>query len=145
MEDLIVRTISRTLVPFIQVYGLYIILHGHLTPGGSFSGGAVLGSSMILFALSFNLERGAKKLSHDASTVLECGGILIFAMLGFYGILAGTNFLTNLKAGFYPGVPGEFFSAGFIIFITVALAFKVASTVITLFYNLIETEGEAHD
>jgi len=144
LEDVIIRFISRIIVPFIQVYGLYVILHGHLTPGGSFSGGAVLGSSMILFALSFNLERGAKKLTHDASTVLECGGILWFTVLGLYGIFAGANFLTNQGAGFNLGVPGQAVSGGIIMLVTIGLGLKVASTVITLFYSLIEVEGDSH-
>ncbi|PKM83554.1 MAG: sodium:proton antiporter [Firmicutes bacterium HGW-Firmicutes-13] len=143
MEDLIVRMITRIVVPFIQVYGFYIILHGHLTPGGSFSGGAILGSSMILFALAFNLERGTKKLSHEASAVLECGGAAWYAIVGFIGIYMGANFLGNKIAGFNLGIPGNVYSSGIIMLITFGLGIKVASTVITLFYNLVE--GDAHD
>jgi len=145
LEDLIVRMVSRIVVPFIQVYGFYVILHGHLTPGGSFSGGAILGSSMILFALAFNLERGAKKLSHETSTIVECAGAGWFAILGLVGIYMGQNFLTNKEAGFYMGAPGDLVSSGAIVLITLGLGLKVASTVVTLFYSLIEVEGDAHD
>ncbi len=143
MEDIIIRMISRISVPFIMVFGLYIILHGHLTPGGSFSGGAVLGSSMILFALAFDLEEGHKKLSHDASTLIETGGASTYVIVGLVGVFAGSGFLSNKAGGFPMGVPGELFSGGMIALITIALGLKVASTVITLFYNLIE--GDAHD
>ncbi|MBS4022952.1 MAG: MnhB domain-containing protein [Dethiobacter sp.] len=145
MEDIIVRYISRMLVPFVQLYGLYVILHGHLSPGGGFSGGAVVASSMILYALAFNLAEGTKKLSHDASSVLESGGALIFAGMGLFAILLGTNFLGNRVAGFPLGTPGNLFSSGAIMVITAGVGIKVASTMITLFYTLIEGEGHGHD
>jgi multicomponent Na+:H+ antiporter subunit B len=145
LEDIIVRYISRMLVPFVQLYGLYVILHGHLSPGGGFSGGAVVASSMILYALAFNLAEGTKKLSHDASSVLESGGALIFAGMGLFAILLGTNFLGNRVAGFPLGTPGNLFSSGAIMVITAGVGIKVASTMITLFYTLIEGEGHGHD
>ncbi len=145
MEDIIVRYICRILVPFVQLYGLYVILHGHLSPGGGFSGGAIVASSMIFYALSFNLAEGTKKLSHDTSSLLESGGALIFASMGLFAILLGTNFLGNRAAGFPLGVPGNLFSGGFIMVITAGIGIKVASTMITLFYSLIEGEGHGHD
>lgn len=146
MEDIIVRYISRILLPFVQLYGLYVVLHGHLSPGGGFSGGAIIGASMILYALSFNLAEGSKKLSHDVSTALESGGAIIFAGMGILAILLGTNFLSNKAAGFPLGTPGNLFSSGAIAIITFGVGIKVASTMITLFYSLIETEeGHSHD
>jgi multicomponent Na+:H+ antiporter subunit B len=145
LEDLIVRYISRILVPFVQLYGLYVILHGHLSPGGGFSGGAIVASSMILYALSFNLAEGTKKLSHDTSSLLESGGALIFAGMGILAILMGTNFLGNKAAGFPLGTPGNLFSGGIIMVITAGVGIKVASTMITLFYSLIEGEAHHHD
>lgn len=146
MEDIIVRYITRILLPFVQLYGLYVVLHGHLSPGGGFSGGAIIGASMILYALSFNLSEGSNKLSHDASTVLESGGALLFAGMGILAILLGTNFLGNKVAGFPLGIPGNLFSSGAIAVITFGVGVKVASTMITLFYSLIEgEEGHGHD
>jgi multicomponent Na+:H+ antiporter subunit B len=145
MEDLIVRSISRLLLPFVQLYGLYVVLHGHLSPGGGFSGGAIIAASMILYALSFNLAEGSKKLSHDVSSVLESGGALIFAGMGLLAILLGTNFLGNKVAGIPIGTPGNLFSSGAIAVITFGVGLKVASTMITLFYSLIEGEGHGHD
>lgn len=145
MEDLIVRYISRIILPFVQLYGLYVVLHGHLSPGGGFSGGAIIGASMILYVLSFNLDAGSKKLSHDASTVLESGGALIFAGMGLFAVLLGTNFLGNKVAGIPVGIPGNLFSSGAIMIITFGVGMKVASTMITLFYSLIEGEESSHD
>jgi multicomponent Na+:H+ antiporter subunit B len=145
LEDIIVRYMSRIIVPFVQLYGLYVILHGHLSPGGGFSGGAIVAASMILYALSFNLAQGTKKLSHDVSSLLESGGALIFAGMGLFAILLGTNFLGNKAAGFPLGTPGNLFSSGAIMVITAGVGIKVASTMITLFYSLIEGEGHHYD
>lgn len=136
MEDIVVRSIARLLVPFIQLYGFYVIFHGHLSPGGGFAGGAIVASSMILYGLSFNLEAGSRKLSHDVSTVLESGGALWFLFIGLAGLLVGAPFLTNQAAGFYLGTPGRLFSSGMIFLLSIGIGVKVASTMITLFYSL---------
>jgi len=136
MEDIVVRSVARLLVPFIQLYGLYVIFHGHLSPGGGFSGGAIVASSMILYGLSFNLESGTRKLSHDFSSLLESGGALWFLLIGLIGILAGSNFLANRVAGVPLGTPGQLFSSGIIFLLALGIGAKVASTMITLFYSL---------
>lgn len=147
LEDQIVRITSRIVAPFIQVYGIYVILHGHLSPGGGFSGGAIFGASLVLVALSFNLEIGAKQISHATASILESGGALGFVITGLVAIALGGNYLANQAAGFPMGQAGELFSAGSIFIITVFLGAKVASTIVTLFYNIIEgedTSGDAH-
>ena len=50
-QSVIVKTVCRILVPFIQMFGLYVIMHGHSSPGGGFQGGVILGSSFILLSL----------------------------------------------------------------------------------------------
>ncbi len=141
------RITSRLVAPFIQVYGIYVIIHGHLSPGGGFSGGAIFGASLVLVALSFNLEVGAKQISHDTASILESGGALGFVITGLVAIALGANFLANQSAGFPMGQTGQLFSAGAIFIITFFLGIKVASTIVTLFYNIIEGEdksGDAH-
>lgn len=140
MEDQIVRVTSRLVVPFIQVYGIYVILFGHLSPGGGFSGGAIFGASLVLIALSFNLEVGVKQISEDTSSLLESGGGLGFVLTGLIAVFLGTNYLSNRAAGFPMGQAGELFSAGAILIITIFLGIKVASTIVTLFYKIIEGE-----
>ena len=143
MRDIILTTVVRLVLPFIQIYGLYIIINGHLSPGGGFPGGAMMGASMILYALAFNLKEGSSKISHDTSTLLESGGALVFAGLGLVGAFVGSNYLSNRAAGFPLGVPGNLFSSGMMFLLTMAIGIKVASTFITLFFNLVE--GKAHD
>jgi multicomponent Na+:H+ antiporter subunit B len=140
MEDQVVRITSRLVAPFIQVYGIYVIVHGHLSPGGGFSGGAIFAASLVLLALSFNLEAGVKQISHRTASFLESGGALGFAMTGLLSLVLGGNYLANRAAGFPIGEAGQFISAGSIFLITIFVGIKVASTITTLFYNIIEKE-----
>jgi multicomponent Na+:H+ antiporter subunit B len=145
MDDQIVRITSRLVVPFIQVYGIYVILHGHLSPGGGFSGGAIFGASLVLIALSFNLEAGVKQISHNTASLLESGGALGFALTGLVSIVIGGMYLADKSAGFPLGNAGELFSSGAILVITIFVGVKVASTITTLFYNIIEKEAPDGD
>jgi multicomponent Na+:H+ antiporter subunit B len=145
IDDQIVRITSRLVVPFIQLYGIYIIVNGHLTPGGGFSGGAIFGASMVLLAISFNLEAGSKQITYQTASLLESGGALGFALTGLIAVVMGGNYLANKAAGFPLGEAGELFSAGAIFIITVFIGVKVASTITTLFYHIIEKEQDFGD
>ncbi len=140
MEDRIVRIICRLVLPFIQIYGIYIIVYGHLSPGGGFAGGAIIGSSMVLFALSFNIGAGSKKIPEKASSFMESGGALFFALAGIVSIIIGGNYLANQEAGFGLGSFGTLLSGGLIPLLSVAIGIKITSTIVTLFYDLIGGE-----
>ena len=64
MTTVVIQTIARLLVPFVQLFGLYIIVHGPVSPGGGFQGGVIVGASMILLALSYDLSTAEAKVSH---------------------------------------------------------------------------------
>ena len=140
MDDLIVKYISRLIIPFIQLYGIFVIFHGHLSPGGGFPGGAILGASIILYTLAFGAERGHKKMPHLISQKLESGAIIWFVLLGMVGVWTGNRFLANQAAGFSMGEVGAILSGGFIPLITLAIGLKVGSTMITLFHTMIEED-----
>lgn len=145
MEDIVVRSVCRLVVPFIQIYGFYVIFHGHLSPGGGFPGGAIVASSLILYALSFNLEAGSRKLGSNVSALMESGGALWYLLVGMAGILLGSNFLANRVAGFYLGTPGQLFSSGIIFLLSLGIGAKVASTMVTLFFSLSGGENSGGD
>ncbi len=141
MEDVIIKTTTRLMTPFIQMFGMYVIFHGHLTPGGGFQGGAVIGGSMILLAVVYGLGEGKKRAPHDVALIFEAFA-MAYALTGFIGIFLGYNFLSNKIAGVPVGVPGALFSGGIIFAINVVIGFKVASTGKTLFYTIVEEGPE---
>ncbi len=140
MPDLVLRKVTSIVLPVIQVYGIYIILHGHLSPGGGFAGGMILGISMVLYMLVFGLDSCLRKVPHRMSSFLESAGTLWYGAIGLVGILRGTSFLMNKGAGIPLGTPGELFSSGFIMIITIGVGIKVAATMLSLFYTLIEED-----
>lgn len=140
MNDIIVKNITRIIIPFAQAYGIFIILNGHISPGGGFAGGAIIGTSLILYTLVFGREKGKKKFSHKASEIAESGGILWFVTIGLIGLFVAGRFLTNLDAGFPEGVIGDILSGGMIPLLMIGIGVKVASTMISLF-NLLIDEG----
>lgn len=139
-EMLILRIVVRLLIPFIQLYGLYVIAAGHLGPGGGFAGGTIIGASMILYALTFDVCSGLEKLSHERASFLESIGAVWYVVLGLFGILIGGNFLANGQIGLPQGEAGRLISGGLIPLIAFGIGIKVAVTVISLYYSMVEEE-----
>jgi multicomponent Na+:H+ antiporter subunit B len=92
-EDVIVRTVSKFMIPLIQLYGLYVIMHGEGGPGGGFQGGVILGASIILYVILFGIEEAKKKISSKTLYILMSLGVLIYAGIGLFCILSGGNYL----------------------------------------------------
>ena len=92
-ESIIIRTISRILIPFIQLYALYVIMHGHSSPGGGFQGGVILGASFILLAIAYGFKEIEKRFSLRTLSICMSIGVFIYAGIGLYCLLAGGNFL----------------------------------------------------
>lgn len=140
MDDLFVKVTTKMILPFMQIYGIYVIVHGHLSPGGGFSGGAIIAASIVLYTLAFGLVKGQKRMPHSISSKVETGGILFYIGIGFIGIIFGYPFLTNKAAGFPMGELGKVLSAGLIPMVTVAIGLKVMSTIVTLFHTMLEED-----
>lgn len=92
-QDLIITTACRLLIPFIQLFALYVIAHGHHSPGGGFQGGVILGSSIILLAISHDLRTSLVKISEKGAGLLCAVGVFLYAGTGALCLLLGGNFL----------------------------------------------------
>ena len=131
MLSKIVRTVANQLILFILVFGLYVIAHGHLTPGGGFQGGAVVVSGVVMLLVAFSSQDLKKSLSERILSIMESTGALIFAALGFAGL--GTVFFYNFLVGtpIFGRIPepgpnsGDFWTAGFIPLMNFAVGLKV--------------------
>jgi len=129
--SLILYTGCRFLFPLILVFGSYIFIHGHLTPGGGFQGGAIIASGFLLIYLGCRERR----ISRVASSLAESLGGLTFVVISLFGLIFGGYFLLN----FLPkGTANAFFSAGIIPIIYIAIGFKVGSELSSIIDNLIE-------
>ncbi|MCS7240489.1 MAG: sodium:proton antiporter [Candidatus Bipolaricaulota bacterium] len=126
----VVRTIARVLLPLSLVFGGYVVMHGHLTPGGGFQGGAVAASGLAMVVVAFGADRLAKK--KGLLSVLESLGGVAFAALGFLGL--GLTFFANVLAKTgglfgnpvpYGPNPGDLNTAGTLPLMNWAVGFKV--------------------
>jgi len=92
-HDLIIKTACRILIPFIQLFALYVIAHGHHSPGGGFQGGVILGASLILLAISHDLRTALGRMSERLHAILCPIGVFIYAGTGALCLALGFNFL----------------------------------------------------
>lgn len=140
MRDFIMKRIITLIVPFICIYGFYVILHGSTSAGGSFAGGIILGLGFIAFATVYGAAKGKEKLPEKVLVWIESYGTLWYVVIGIIGIIKGASFLANKSAGINLGAPGSLFSGGLIGLLGLGVGLRVASTMITLFFTMKEDE-----
>jgi multicomponent Na+:H+ antiporter subunit B len=133
----LLMTGSRLLVPLILLFGAYIFINGHLTPGGGFQGGAILASATLLLLLT----RPVKQFSHSLITRLESASGLVFVLVGVAGIVLAGGFLDNRVLP--TGTLGELFSAGTIPVIYSFIGLKVGAEFSSMLLKLAETEEDS--
>ncbi len=92
-DSVTVRTVVKVLVPFIQVFGLYVVFHGATSPGGGFQGGAILAASLILTRLTAGPRVSVGYLPGLSALRLGACGVLIYAGVGYLPLLWGAPFL----------------------------------------------------
>lgn len=129
----IVSITSRKLVPYMLLFGLYLISYGHLSPGGGFQGGVVLGAGIILLCLSHGVVLTEKKFSTQRIAFLETLMITIFILLGIAGLITGKSFLGNI---FPLKKVEEVPTAGFIFLLNLVIGLKVGAGIVLIFYSL---------
>ncbi|MFX1518107.1 MAG: MnhB domain-containing protein [Promethearchaeota archaeon] len=94
----IVKTMSDIIFPLIMIFGLYVIAHGHLTPGGGFQGGAVAASGCAMILIAYGSFWTVKKVKEKHLSTLESLGAFAFIGLGFLGLVFGSVFFLNFMA-----------------------------------------------
>lgn len=140
MRDFILKRMAALILPFIFIYGFYVILHGHISAGGSFAGGIIVGLSFVAYATIYGIEAGRNKLSEKALVHIESYATLWYGIMGLVGIVKGVPFLANKLAGVSLGTPGTLLSGGLISLIAFGVGVRVAGTVITLFFMMMSDE-----
>jgi len=139
---IIVKTITRLTVGLILLFGIYIVAHGHVSPGGGFAGGVIVALSFIHIMLAFGKEEAFRKINQNVASFFESLGAILFITLAILGIGSGYFFVNFMSKG----KPFELFSSGFMPLANLAIAFKVGSglfiIVIILVMFKISKEGD---
>ena len=135
--SLIVKTITRLTVGLILLFGIYIVLHGHLSPGGGFAGGVIIALSFVHLMLAFGKDVAVAKISKGLASNLESIGALMFLSVALMGFLGGAFFLNVIAKG----TPFKLFSAGTIPLSNLAISLKVGIGLFAIFLALVVLEG----
>ena len=136
-RDVILRTMAGIISPFVIMFGIYVVLNGHISPGGGFSGGAIIGAGLILISQGFGSEKTKKFFNFRVFTIITSGSLLSYAALKCYSFYTGSH---HIETGIPHGIPGAILSSGFILPLNIFVGLIVACTMFG-FYSLF-TKGE---
>lgn len=129
-DDMIVRGVCRLLVPIILLFGIYILLNGHLSPGGGFSGGAVLGAGLIIYAMVWGEEKASRVFPAKMVRLVVFCSLAFYCLAKSYSFYTGANHLPFLIP---EGTPGHILSGGLIMPLNVAVGFVVCFTMYSFY------------
>jgi multicomponent Na+:H+ antiporter subunit B len=145
-EGLIIKTVCRAITPFIQLFALYVIAHGHYSPGGGFQGGCILAASFILLVLAYDIKELKKRMSEKLNTLLCSAGVLMYSGIGLLCIILGANYLDYaILHRILPVDPAHARSMG-ILGVEIGVGLTVTAVMISIFLNIasggLHEEGE---
>lgn len=123
--DAILKLSVSMLFPIILLFGIYVILNGHLSPGGGFSGGAIIGADLILYAITFGYKKTSRFINLKVFRVISVCALCFYSLSKAYSFFMGAN---GLESGISNGVPGMIFSSGLILPLNIAVGLVVACT-----------------
>lgn len=132
----IVKSMTRIVSTFIMLYGVSIVLYGHISPGGGFAGGIIIASAFILIVLAFGFEYASKFVTGATASAWDAGGALAFLSVGFLGYLGGQffwNFLRPIEGNF---ALFKIYSAGSMVLSNAAIGIKVGMGLFGVFLAL---------
>ncbi len=131
-NDLILQKVANLLVPAALLFGIYNVLNGHISPGGGFSGGAIMGAALILYLNAHGFKKTNRFFNFTVFKVVSYISLTFYALSKTYSFFTGANHLESIIS---PGTPGNILSAGLILPLNIAVGLVVACTMYA-FYTL---------
>ncbi len=135
--NIYLRHATKILIPVTMIFGIFVVLNGHLSAGGGFSGGTILGASLILLSNAFGSKRLEHYFSNTVCKWLTFAALMAYACLKSYSFFTGAN---HLESGISLGTPGALFSAGLILPLNLCVGCVVACTMYS-FYAMFRSGG----
>ena len=132
-HDTILKVAATVLIPVIFLFGIYVVLNGHLSPGGGFSGGAIIGAGFILYLNVFGFARTERFLNATSIKWITFGALMIYCLAKSYSFFTGAN---HLESHIPLGTPGQILSSGLILILNICVGMVVACTMYS-FYALV--------
>jgi multicomponent Na+:H+ antiporter subunit B len=136
-NDIIVQRVAFFLVPMIMIFGIYVILNGHISPGGGFSGGAIIGSGLILYVNAFGFKKIERFFTQKTYKWICFVALSFYCLAKTYSFYCGAH---HLETGIPLGTPGAILSSGLILPLNICVGLVVACTMYT-FYAMFRKGG----
>ena len=136
-DDSILQKITFVLFPVIVIFGIYVILNGHISPGGGFSGGAIIGAGLILYANAFGFDKLGRFFTEKTYKYVSFSALTFYCLAKSYSFFTGAN---HLASGIPLGTPGTILSSGLIFPLNICVGLVVACTMYA-FYTLFRKGG----
>lgn len=132
-NDTVLKVSSLIVIPIILVFGIYVILNGHISPGGGFSGGAVLGAGFILYLSAFGFSATERFMNAKTVKIITLVALLVYCLAKSYSFFTGAN---HIESGIPLGTPGAILSSGLILVLNICVGMVVTCTMYS-FYALV--------
>ena len=124
-NDVILQKTAVILVPIVLLTGIYVVLNGHLSPGGGFSGGAVMGAGLILYVTAFGFVKMRRFFTYKHYQYICLAALLTYACSKCYSFYTGANHIHSIIP---LGTPGAILSSGLILVLNICVGFVVTCT-----------------
>lgn len=124
-SDHILQKVVSLVMPCIFLFGIYVVLNGHISPGGGFSGGAIMGAGLILYGSAFGTDKVREIFTMKTFRRITSSALLCYAASKAYSFYTGAN---GLPTGIPLGTPGAIFSSGLILVLDICVGMVVACT-----------------
>ena len=143
-QDVIIKTLARLLVPFIVIYALYVVMHGHYSPGGGFQGGVILAASFVLLGVTHGFRQLRQRMSEKAAGIISSVGVFLYAGIGALCIILGGNYLDYGALGKILMVSRPEARSLGILGVEIGVALAVMSVMCIIFFSIFSV-GESPD
>ncbi len=134
MKDyLVLRVITKLLLPFILLFGLYVQFHGDFGPGGGFQAGVIFAAGFVLYSLVYGVKAAQRVLPTGILRAGIAGGLLLYALVGVANLMLGENYLNytpladTQKEGQHLGI----------FLVELGVGITVASVMMTVYYTFV--------
>ena len=133
--NVITEIVTRAMIPVIQLFALYVLFHGHYSPGGGFQGGALIAATVLLARMVLGFDRSQALFPTTLGTPLGLAGVAIYAGVGLVALLFGGN---ALDYSYLPlGLPKDMLHNWGILLVEIGVSFGVTGALVSIFDDLL--------
>ncbi len=137
-QYVVLRVVTKLMIPVIMLYGLYIQFHGEYSPGGGFQAGIIFAAAFVVYSLIYGLDGAQEAVPPEAAHILAALGVVLYIGIGIAAFFLGGNFL-EYKVLLSDDHAAETLG---IIGIELGVGITVATVALTLFYSFAGRESD---